>query len=59
MLIISHSHVFVNMQNSMGIHNADMVRLNNKDLLEHIISLFPKKGKEKNKEKQKEKCFIC
>ena len=59
MLIISHSHVFVNMQNSMGIHNADMVRLNNKDLLEHIISLFPKKGKEKNKEKQKEECFIC
>ena len=57
MLIISHSHVFVNMQNSFGIHNADMVRLNNKDLLEHIISLFPKN--EKEKEKVKEKCFIC
>ena len=57
MLIISHSHVFVNMQNSFGIHNADMVRLNNKDLLEHIISLFPKN--ENEKEKVKEKCFIC
>ena len=56
MLIISHSHVFVNMQNSNGIHNADMVRLNNKDLLEHIISLFPKN--EKETEKIKEKCFI-
>lgn len=57
MLIISHSHVFVNMQNSFGIQNADMVRLNNKDLLEHIISLFPKN--ENEKEKVKEKCLIC
>ena len=49
MLIISHSHVFVNMQKSFGIHNADMVRLNNNDLLEHIISLFPKNEKETKK----------
>ena len=41
MLIISHSHVFVNMQDSMGIHNADMVKLNNKDLLNNIyVSLL-------------------
>ena len=52
MLIISHSHVFVNMQNSGGIHNADMVKLNNNDLLERIISLFSKN------EKEKEKCII-
>ena len=39
-LIISHSHVFVNMQYSGEIYNADMIRLNNKDLLNKIISLF-------------------
>ena len=39
-LIISHSHVFVNMQDSYGIYNADMVRMNNKDLLDNIQSLI-------------------
>ena len=39
-LIISHSHVFIEMQESYGIYNADMVLLNKKDLLDMIISLF-------------------
>ena len=39
-LIISHSHVFIEMQESYGIYNADMVLLNQKDLLDMIISLF-------------------
>ena len=43
-LIISHSHVFVNMQDSYGIDNADMVRMNNKDLLDNIQSLIEFKG---------------
>ena len=43
-LIISHSHVFVNMQDSYGIYNADMVRMNNKDLLDNIQSLIEFKG---------------
>ena len=43
-LIISHSHVFVNMQDSFGIYNADMVRMNNKDLLDNIQSLIEFKG---------------
>jgi len=42
MKIISHSHVFFNMQYSGGIYNADMIRLNNKELLNKIISLFQK-----------------
>ena len=40
MLIISHSHVFINMQDSYGIYNADMVRMNNKDLMDKITSLL-------------------
>ena len=43
-LIISHSHVFINMQDSYGIYNADMVRMNNKDLLDNIQSLIEFKG---------------
>ena len=43
MAIISHSHVFINMQDSMGIYNADMVRLNNEELLDRIASLFHNK----------------
>jgi len=59
-LIISHSNVFVYMQNSEGIRNADMIKLNNKDLLDNIIDLFPKKEEEieKKKEKEKRSCFI-
>jgi broad specificity phosphatase PhoE len=41
-LIISHSHVFVNIQNSKGIYNADMVKLNDIDLLNKIISFLNK-----------------
>lgn len=44
MLIISHSHVFVNMQDSPGIYNADIVRMNNKDFLGNLTSLL-KNGK--------------
>ena len=59
-LIISHSNVFVYMQNSEGIRNADMIKLNNKDLLDNIIDLFPKNEEEieKKKEKEKRSCFI-
>ena len=39
-LIISHSHVFVEMQDSEGIYNADMVKMYNKYLLMNIISLM-------------------
>ena len=44
MAIISHSHVFIGMQNSYGIHNADMVKMNNKDLLSIINGLMEFKG---------------
>ena len=40
MLIISHSHVFVEMQDSEGIRNADMVKMYNKYLLVNIVSLM-------------------
>ena len=40
MLIISHSHVFINMQESYGIYNADIVRMNNKDFMDKISCLF-------------------
>ena len=43
-LIVSHSHVFIGMQNSYGIHNADMVKMNNKDLLSIINNLMEFKG---------------
>ncbi len=36
MLIISHSHVFANMQNK-GIYNADMVKMSNKVLLNKVL----------------------
>ena len=39
-LIISHSNVFVNMQDSYGIYNADMKLLEKKDLQERILSLI-------------------
>ena len=39
-LIISHSHVFLKMQESEGIHNADMVKMNNTDLIKKIQWLF-------------------
>ena len=41
-LIISHSHVFVNMQDSVGIYNGDMVEMDYEDLLYKINSLFKK-----------------
>ena len=40
MLIISHSHVFIEMQDSEGIRNADMVKMYNKYLLINIVSLM-------------------
>ena len=40
MLIISHSHVFVEMRDSEGIRNADMVKMYNKYLLVNIVSLM-------------------
>ena len=43
-LIISHSHVFVNMQDSHGIYNADMVRMNNGDLFYIIKQLLEYTG---------------
>ena len=43
-LIISHSHVFVNMQDSVGIYNADMVRMNNRDLFTIIKNLLEYNG---------------
>ena len=39
-LIISHSHVFVNMQDSEGIYNGDMVKMDSKALFKKIIGLF-------------------
>ena len=39
-LIISHSHVFIEMQDSEGIRNADMVKMYNKYLLINIVSLM-------------------
>ena len=39
-LIISHSNVFVEMQDSNGIYNADMKLLEKKDLQDRIVSLF-------------------
>ena len=39
-LIISHSNVFVEMQDSYGIYNAEMKLLKTKDLQKRIISLF-------------------
>lgn len=36
MLIISHSHVFARLQDK-GIHNADMVKMDNKILLEKVV----------------------
>ena len=39
-LIISHSNVFVEMQDSYGIYNAEMKQLEKKDLQNRIISLF-------------------
>lgn len=39
-LIISHSNVFVEMQDSGGIYNADMKLLEKKDLQDRIVSLF-------------------
>ena len=39
-LIISHSHVFIEIQESMGIYNADIVKLNNEDLLNRVTSLL-------------------
>lgn len=39
MLIISHSHVFANLQDN-GIYNADMVKMNNKTLLEKVLKSF-------------------
>ena len=39
-LIVSHSHVFIDMQDEEGIHNADMVKMYNKYLLDKIMSLF-------------------
>ena len=39
-LIISHSHVFIEIQESYGIYNADMVLLDKKDLFNMIISFF-------------------
>jgi len=35
-LLISHSHVFVNMQESFGIRNADVVKMNNNDLVKKV-----------------------
>ena len=43
-LIISHSHVFINMQDSDGIYNADMVRMNNTDLFTIIKNLLEYTG---------------
>ena len=51
-LIISHSHVFIEMQDSIGIYNADMVRMNNKDLLDNMIHLFQKTDNKKNFDKK-------
>ena len=39
-LIISHSNVFVEMQDSHGIHNADVQLLEKKDLQERIVYLL-------------------
>lgn len=39
MLIISHSHVFANLQDN-GIYNADMVKMNNKTLLQKVLESF-------------------
>ena len=39
-LIISHSHVFIEIQESYGIYNADMVLLDKKDIFDMIISFF-------------------
>ena len=39
-LIISHSNVFVEMQDSHGIRNADMQLLEKKDLQERIVYLL-------------------
>ena len=61
MLIISHSNVFKYMQNSKEIRNAEMIKLNNDDLLDNIIFLFTiEKEIEKEKENKKVNriCFI-
>ena len=42
-LIISHSHDFIEIQESMGIYNADIVKLNNEDLLDRVTSLLKTK----------------
>jgi broad specificity phosphatase PhoE len=39
MLIISHSHCFAKLQD-IGIYNADMVKMNNKTLLEKVLESF-------------------
>ena len=39
-LIISHSNVFINMQDSEGIYNGYMVKMDNKDLFRKIMRLF-------------------
>ena len=39
-LIISHSHVFINMQDSEGIYNGDMVKMDSKALFRKINNLF-------------------
>ena len=44
MLIISHSHVFIEMQDSEGILNADMVKMYNKYIFNNIINLMKYKG---------------
>ena len=39
-LIISHSHVFIEIQGSMGIYSADIVKLNNEDLLDRVTNFL-------------------
>ena len=39
-LIISHSHVFINMQDEEGIDNADMVKMYNKYIFDNIMALM-------------------
>ena len=39
-LIISHSHVYIDMQDEEGIHNADMVKMYNKYIFDNIMALM-------------------
>ena len=44
-LIISHSHAYINMQDSFGIKNADFVKMNNNMLFDRIETLLDQHDK--------------